>query len=72
MSLKSLRVLASARMPVEISGSTISIHWDEFHAWMLDKMERFRSLFADRVKHLPTSTAAGVVSDEKASGENDP
>jgi hypothetical protein len=38
--------------------------WEEFHAWMLSKMERFRSVFADRVKYLPTSTAAGVVSDE--------
>jgi hypothetical protein len=43
--------------------------WDEFHAWMLDKLERFRSVFADRVKQLPTSTAAGVVSDEDEASE---
>jgi hypothetical protein len=27
-------------------------------------MERFRSVFSDRVKHLPTSTVAGLITDE--------
>jgi hypothetical protein len=38
--------------------------WDELHAWMLSKMERFRSVFAERVRQLPTSTFPGAASDD--------
>jgi Domain of unknown function (DUF4268) len=65
----------ASRVTIYRNGSDLADqnHWDEFHAWMLDKMERFRGVFADRVKHLLTSTAAGVVSDEdEASDEDDP
>jgi hypothetical protein len=31
--------------------------WQEYHAWMLDKMERFKRVFADRIKMLGMTPA---------------
>jgi hypothetical protein len=56
----------ASRVSIYRNGSNLADqdHWGELHAWMLSKMDRFRSVFADRIKQLPTSTAVDAVSDE--------
>jgi hypothetical protein len=38
--------------------------YEHLHAWMLDKMERFRKVFTARVKSLPPSTATELIGEE--------
>jgi hypothetical protein len=40
--------------------------YPDLHTWMLDKMERFRTVFADRVKSLSAQAIAGELQDEEA------
>ena len=40
--------------------------YPDLHTWMLDKMERFRTVFADRVKSLTAQAPAGELQDEEA------
>jgi Domain of unknown function (DUF4268) len=51
------------------SDLSVQEQWDELHGWMLSKMERFRSVFAERVRHLPISTGPGAPSDEDEPSE---
>lgn len=41
--------------------------WPEQHAWMLEKLERFRAAFVPRLKSLPFASSAEAEDDDEAS-----